>query len=259
MRARRHHAPLVLLALVAALAAACSTPTQNPPQALPTSQSVPPAASPTPTAADGTDGSGAFPHQALWPFADTEQARRWQQEAAPQGHSPWHSDAEFTALAFTQGFLGFNQIDKITSSTTEGDEAWVGVGFTLPAGGTSTAAVVHLVRIGTGADAPWEVVGTRDDWLVIDTPRYGSQVSSPIPASGAVTGVDESLRLQVRQVDREGVLGEHCCIPAGGTGQRWSAEVPFTDPGTGVLTLVVSTGGHVADVERFAVTGLRAR
>jgi hypothetical protein len=259
MTARRQHAPLVLFTLVAALVAACSTPTQSPSHVLPTSQSVPPAASPAPTTADGTDGNAAFPYQALWPFADTEQARRWQQDAAPQGHSPWHSDAGFTALAFTQGFLGFTQIDKITSSKTEGDEAWVGMGFTLPAGGTSTAAVVRLVRIGTGADAPWEVVGTRDDWLVLDTPRYGSQVSSPIAAGGTVTGVDESLRLQVRQVDREGMLGEHCCTPAGGTEQRWSAEVAFKNAGTGALTLVVSTGGHVADVERFAVTGLRVR
>lgn len=256
MTARRHHAPPLLLALVVMLVvAACGTPPPAPP--------APPAATLSSAPATTDDGSargdatGEFRYQALWPFADADQARQWQTEGAPQGHSPWHSDAEFTALAFTQGFLGFSEIDQVTSSDHRGDEAWVGVGTALPDGGMSTAAVVHLVRFGSGADAPWEVVGTRDDTLVLDTPRYGSTVSSPITAGGTVTGVDESLRLQVRQIDRDGVLGEHCCVPAGGTAQRWSAEVAFQEAGTGTMTLVVSTGGHVADVERFAVTGLQ--
>jgi hypothetical protein len=249
--------PLLLLALVAALGfAACAAPAQPaaPPSAAPAGPGPGAPASPAPE-----DGTTAFPYQALWPFADAEQAREWQTRAAPQGHQPWHVDAEFTALAFTQGFLGFTEIDEVTSTDVEGDEAWIGVGSALPDGGRSTAAVVHLVRFGSGPDAPWEVVGTRDDTLVLDTPRYGDSVSSPVTAGGTITGVDESLRLQVRQVDRDGVLGEYCCTPAGGTDQRWTAQVPFEGTGTGALTLVVSTGGHVADVERFAVTGLRVR
>jgi hypothetical protein len=263
MTPRPHHVPLALLAaLVLTLGAACgtSTPAQQVPQPAPpaTTPAAPPAPStPAPDDAGGGGRTGEFGHQPLWPFADAEAAHQWQTEGAPQGHSPWHSDAEFTALAFTQGYLGFGEIDKVTSTDMRDDEAWVGVGSTLPDGGTTTAAVVHLVRWGTGEDAPWEVVGTRDDTLVLDTPRYGSSVSSPITAGGRITGVDESLRLQVRQIDKEAVLGEYCCLPAGGTDQPWSAEVAFQGAGPGTVTLVVSTGGHVADVERFAVTGLQ--
>lgn len=62
----------------------------------------------------------------------------------------------------------------------------------------------------------------------------------------------------MRQVGRDGPLGEYCCLPAGGDNQPWSAQVTLTEPvQPGTLTVVVSTGGHVAEVERFAVTGLR--
>jgi hypothetical protein len=38
-----------------------------------------------------------------------------------------------------------------------------------------------------------------------------------------------------------------------------AVPVPVTGSPTGTLTVVVSTGGHVAEVERFAITGVRAR
>ncbi len=53
-------------------------------------------------------------------------------------------------------------------------------------------------------------------------------------------------------------LGAVTGIPAGGSGSPWSAAVNFARPAGAVLTVVVSTGGHVAEVERFAVTGVRA-
>jgi hypothetical protein len=91
----------------------------------------------------------------------------------PHGWAPtWNLEPDTAALSFTQGYLGFTGMDRLTSSTTAND-AWVGVGFTLPDGRNATAAVLRLARFGTGADAPWEVVGTRDGTLILDTPRYG--------------------------------------------------------------------------------------
>jgi hypothetical protein len=74
---------------------------------------------------------------------------------------------------------------------------------------------------------------------------------------GSVTGVDESLRLAVHQRSSGAPLGVFCCVAAGGTAGTWSAKVPFKDARDEVLTIVVTTGGHVAEVERFAVTGVR--
>lgn len=248
---------LVLLAIVPGCGrpapAAAPSPTSGP---VTTSITATPTA-PTgaTTGAAGPDGV-AFGQQPLWPFPDAAAVRAFQDSYRTGGHQPWHLEPDTTALSFTQGYLGFT---GRTSSTTTANDAWVGVGFKLPDGRKATAAVLHLARFGTGADAPWEVVGTRDGTLILDTPRYGSPVTSPPTTGGTITGVDENLRLQIRQAGAQQPLGEFCCAPAGGQAQRWMATVAFAGAAKGALTLVVSTGGHVTDVERFAITGLRIR
>jgi hypothetical protein len=249
----------VVAALLWVTTAACggppapaSPPTSDPPAAT----STPPSGGAPSGAPSTSPGAAAFDHVALWPFADAAQARAWQDAYRAGGHQPWHLDPEATALGFASGYLGFAEIDRATTVTTVGDEAWIGVGFALPNGADTTAAEVHLARYGTGEDAPWEVVGTRDSTLVLDTPRYGSTLGSPLVVGGSITGVDESLH--VRVLGPGGPAGESCCLPAGGENTRWSLTVPVTGTPTGALTVVVSTGGHVAEVERFAITGVRA-
>jgi hypothetical protein len=131
------------------------------------------------------------------------------------------------------------------------------VGDHEPDGDDSVAAVLHLARIGTGQDAPWEVVGSRDTTLTLDRPAYGAKVSSPITVGGRITGVDESILVQVRQPSSERPLGTAPGVPAGGEHQPWSTLVTFrgaTDP---ALTIVASTAGHLHGVERFAITAVR--
>ncbi len=196
--------------------------------------------------------------QMLYPFDDVAAARAWQQEYRQGGHSPWHRDAVLTAQSFTQGYLGYQNINRVVSQRVFGLWAWVGVGYDLPNGKIATAAVIHLVKLDMGADGPWEVVGTTDvAQLTLTQPAYGSTVTSPVTAGGRITGVDESLRILVRSggIDR---AGEKSGIPAGGTDSWWSASVNFQAPGGTVLTIAVSSGGHTQAVERFAVTGLRA-
>jgi hypothetical protein len=194
-------------------------------------------------------------YQPLWPFASVDEAMAWQRGYRTGGHQPWHLSADQTTLAFAR-YLGFPELDRVTSRTVADGDAHIGVGY-HSAEGTGTAAVVHLIRLGTGADAPWEAVGTDDSELTLTTPAYGAAVSSPITVAGQITGVDESLRLAVRQRSSESPIGRFCCLPAGGFPGRWSAKVAYRGAGDRVLTVVVSTGGHVADVERFAVTGVR--
>ncbi|MFX0577785.1 hypothetical protein [Nocardia nepalensis] len=121
----------------------------------------------------------------------------------------------------------------------------------------ATAAVLHLVRIGTGANKPWEVVGTQNSTLTLTIPGYESLVGSPVTVGGRITGVDESLRVQIRRLDRARPVGEVSGIPAGGADTPWTTTVPFAVTCPGTLTVAVATGGHIAEVERFAVTGVR--
>jgi len=90
----------------------------------------------------------------------------------------------------------------------------VTVGLTLPDGQVNHAAIIHLVKFGSGRDAPWEVVGTDDTTLTLDIPAYGGTATSPVRIGGKITGVDESLRAEVRQLGSGGP-GGRLLLPAG--------------------------------------------
>jgi hypothetical protein len=202
--------------------------------------------------------SAAFTYQPLWPFRSEDEARQWQDAYRRNGgHEPWHLDANQTALEFTQHFLGYAEVDTVTSKTVDSTGAHVAVGYTTEGTLKGTAAVLHLAKLGAGADAPWEVVGTDDGDLTLTTPSYGATVTSPVTVGGLITGVDESLRVQVRQPTFPGLIGESCCVPAGGQKSPWTARVTFAGATDPVVTIAVSTGGHLKTVERFAVTGVR--
>ncbi|SFI78431.1 MULTISPECIES: hypothetical protein [Amycolatopsis] len=216
--------------------------------------SSPPAPPPSSSRSLPVPGFGFPP---LWPFTGTADALAWQQSYRSGGHQPWHLDAGSTAQSFTQGYLGYQNVDLVTETTVHGREAWVGVGYRNPSGTPSTAGVIHLAKLGSGTDAPWEVVGTRDTLLTLTQPRYGAMVASPVTVGGRVTGVDENLVTQIRE-SRLGLVGQAPGVPAGGQNTPWSVRVSFRAPVGSVLTIAVATGGHVTDVERFAVTAVVA-
>lgn len=196
-----------------------------------------------------------FSSQPLWPFRSQAEADDWL-AASAEGHSPWHASAEATAQFFTNNYLGFAEIDQVTSIDVRATEAWIGVGYEAEPGSPSTAAVIHLVRFGPDPEAPWEVVGTRDTVLTLDTPAYGSAVSSPVTVGGTITGVDESVHVQVRQQSSSAAIGDRCCLPAGGEGAPWETSVDVVGATDPALTIVAWSGGHVQDVEVFAITGV---
>ncbi|MFE6510083.1 hypothetical protein ACFVDI_14905 [Nocardioides sp. NPDC057767] len=232
---------------------ASSTATPTPSTSATPTESATPSATPTePTSTP----PARFGYQPLWPFAGVEEAAVWQRAYRDGGHQPWHLDAGLVARRFTQSYLGYQEVDRVVRVAISDDQAWVDVGFRLPDGKDTTAAVVHLAKIGSGSYAPWEVVGTKDSTLSLTTPRYGATVTSPMAVGGRITGVDESLVIRVLRLGT-GEVGRSPGIPAGGQNSPWSTTMPFSAPAGSVLTIAVSTGGHVAGVERFAITGVR--
>jgi hypothetical protein len=215
---------------------------------------------------DQTDGGAIDPdgpdvvgdgYQPLWPFPTRAAAAEWQQAYRQGGEQPWHLDAEQTALSFTTGFLGFTDIDQITSSDIGATEAEIGVGY-VDGGRTSTAAVLHLMRWDGSEDSPWEVVGTRDTSLVLETPDYATTARSPMDVGGFITGVDEAVSVRVLQASTAEPLGQTPApVAAGGTDAPWQVRVSFAGATDPAITVVAYTGGHVQEVETFAITGLR--
>jgi len=216
---------------------------------------VAPPVTPTPTAPSTTIPGAGF--TMLWPDANAADASA-AAAAVAEGHSPWRMDSVQIAGQFASQYLGFTELDVTTSQDVQGDQAWIGVGSRDAATGqTFTAAVIHLRRIG-GQFGIWEVVGTRDTDLTLESPAYGAAVASPITVGGLVTGVDESLRVAVHAVGAPGPVGQACCLPAGGQATPWHTTVAYRGVAAGrTLTVVVSTGGHRQAVERFAVTAVQ--
>jgi hypothetical protein len=192
----------------------------------------------------------------LFPFASIAGVRAWQASYASGGHQPWHRSPDITATAFA-AFLGYRDVTEVAGSSVSRGDAHVAVGIKRPNGTISTAAVIHLVLFGSGRYAPWEVVGTDDTTFTLDRPGYGSAVRSAVTAGGTITGVDESIKITVHALAAQGPVGAYCCRAAGGTRSPWSAGVTFRAAPGQVITIAAATGGHVAAVERFAVTGVR--
>ena len=190
-------------------------------------------------------------YQPLWPFGSYAEAEAWRTEGG--GSQPWHLDPEETALNFTRSYLGFTEIDQVTGTFMDDLGAHIGVGYRGPNGVQHTAATLHLVQYGTATDSPWEVVGSDDTTFTLEQPAYGSQVSSPMTIGGHLTGVDENIVVSVlaSQSDRATVAR----VPAGGNAAEWTTG-PVSFEQRGMLTIVASTGGHLQQVERFAIQGV---
>ncbi|MEP6623386.1 MAG: hypothetical protein ABJC79_03010 [Acidimicrobiia bacterium] len=207
------------------------------------------------TTASSTDAVLAPPLLPLFPFQSEQEARAW----TPSGPHPEYADPSGTALAFTS-FLGYAEVDHVVTSVTDAKGRHVAVGSFVPGTSTlTTAAVVHLVRYGPGAGAPWEVVGTDDADFALTRPAYGATIGSPLTVGGRITGVDENIRIHVQQLHANRFLGEFCCVPAGGVGSAWTASVSFAAPTDPVLMVSASTGGHTRRIERFTVNAVKAR
>jgi hypothetical protein len=209
------------------------------------------------TTTSSTTPPAAFAYQPVYPFANPAEVAAWQERYRTDGDEPWHLDAEETARSFVQ-FLGYVEIDEVGATTGDAQDAHVEVGYTNPDDRFSTAAVVHLVRYGSGDDVPWEVVGTDDTDFSLTTPEYGATVTSPMAVGGLITGVDEGISVTVLRLHEPEPLGTFCCVGGGGEGSPWSATVPFSALAGSVLVVSAETGGHVQDVERFTVTAARS-
>jgi hypothetical protein len=193
----------------------------------------------------------------VWPFTTPAQVQAWQGTFRSSGQQPWHLDPDRTALAFCRDHLGYLEIDLVTTRSVAGADARLGVGWKGENGSPHTVGELHLVRFGPEQDAPWVVVGSDDTTLTLSTPGYGTAVTSPLTVGGRITGVDESLRVKVLGPASSTPLAEVAGIPAGGENTPWTTTLRFVAPAGTVLTVAVSTGGHLMDVERFAITAVR--
>jgi hypothetical protein len=73
---------------------------------------------------------------------------------------------------------------------------------------------------------------------------------------GRITGVDEQVVVTLHTLGGD-LRATPAAVPAGGVRSPWSVPVRFSGGPGHTVTVAAATGGHVAAVERFAVTGIR--
>jgi len=257
-RPRRLRGTAALVLVLGAALAACgssSKPGSPTTSTLPTSTSTTASATTTSGGGTTTTTAPAPPVTFVYPFRNLAEVRAWQRSYEAGGHQPWHLDADITSTSFA-AFLGYTSAGAVMSSRTDASGASVALGFRNPNGRAVVATTLRLARVGTGSDAPWEVVGdVPSSTLSLTTPVLGATVASPVRVGGRITGVDESLHVRLRSLGSSTAVADRCCIAAGGEDQPWSTQVPFggaPDP----LLITVSTGGHLRAVEHFAFTAV---
>ncbi len=262
---------MALTAAMTAIAAACSsssvtqgtTSTHASTRSSGSSTSRPSTATSTPTTAlptattPTTTAAAAGPVY-VYPFARLADAQAWQRAFESDGRQPWHLDAAATARSFAGFAGGAGQIDEVIAQHTDASGTHVALGYHNPNNLAVTAGTVRLVRVGTGTDAPWEVVGNdQSGAFTLTAPRLGATVTAPVAVSGRITGVDENIRVRVFALSRDTPIGDRCCLPAGGQQTPWTTTVSFASTGSAVVVIVATTGGHLQEIERFAFTAAR--
>ena len=174
----------------------------------------------------GDPSPGAF-QPAIWPFASQAQVQAWMRD--PSG-KPWAGSAQDVATHFLHDYLGLTDVTSSQQCATCLD---------LDLRGTSGRSVgtLHLVQE-AGAYSVAGVSGPSG--FDVAQPAAGQRVASPLTARGTITGVDESIVLSL--LSQSGSLLGRASTPAG-SGQPWSASLPWTGAGwyTGALVLTTDS------------------
>ena len=178
----------------------------------------------------------AVPGQALW--------------SGPDGAS-WRSDADQTALHFLSDHLQMPYLDTVVASTVRGDSAEVAVGRGLPSE-TKRAVAATTITL-QRASGTWYVESARADLLTVTTTSVNA---STVTVSGRLTGVDESIQVELLAGDSPQPLA-HASTPGGGQDSPWQVtlERPVTDATrlTVVVYLPSALDGNAARVVALAL------
>ncbi|MGI8697658.1 MAG: Gmad2 immunoglobulin-like domain-containing protein [Mycobacteriales bacterium] len=223
-------------------------PATQPPSSNPPASTPPALGSPSPApATDNTSppqpaGRAAY---TIWPFTSLADAQAWQRS----GTGSWHRDAAQTALRF-MGFLQAAEVDRVLAdqpeTTSIGTGRKVTLGRKLADGTVAAVTVVHLVRLGSGSSAPYAVTVAGAYRLAITAPEIAAPVRSPLAVEGTITGVDESVRVELRTLGRAAPISAPAAA-MGGTGTPWQTSVSFPAPPSGTATLVARTDSAAGD------------
>lgn len=187
-----------------------------------------------------------FPELAIFPFTSAAAEQQWETDLA-DGGSNWQTQPVDVATRWVADFLDAPSVDRVLSQTPVdgGDAVDVTLGRVIEGENPNAVPVtkVHLVQFGKA----WIVTDASDPmgYLTVSTPEPGAAISSPVDVTGPAFGVDEGLKVEVRDATSSTSYGDANTSFGGGSG-NWSVSVHFQDP-TGIVGALVATDISNAD------------
>jgi len=186
------------------------------------------------TSSDGTP---------VWPFTSDAEAAAW---TANPGTRPWAADP----VQLTQHLLDDYLSVPGRAMRRVGDG--VDLAVVEVSAGDRPVSQVRLVRVGRTSSGPWSVIGATSDDLTIAQPLPGEPVTSPMRTTGRVSGVDQSVHLQLRAA----TLLAEAYAPAGNE-LPWTQNLTWTSESWSVAALAASTFDGRGDLSAVTITAVR--
>jgi len=208
----------------------------------------PPASTPSETPSETPTttpiATETFPAQAIFPFTSVDAEQGWEQDYA-SGGTQWEADPTQVSLHWVQDFLDQPGVDRVVDQQDDGKDKLVTLGRVLAAEGHNLfkVTVVHLTKYGHA----WIVTGASDpnNYLSFSTPEAGGAIDTPVTVTGPAFGVDEAVKIDVRDATSTTSYGTTTVSFGNGTGQ-WRGHINFNRP-TSPVGVLVAVDTSMAD------------
>jgi hypothetical protein len=201
------------------------------------------------TASETPSPKKVFP--GFWPAATFAGADAIQKEA-DEGYQPWRLDPRSVAERFSAEFVRWRKIQIVDSEVRGSASRGWGARVTLrPFIGEEdhlqlgNGHVMELVGLEGAKNPAWFVSALRSDQIVVEAPKQGAAISSPLELSGRGSGFEANLPVEIRN-DEGASLHPQPGFVMGGAYEPgpFSGKLTFDSPGTagGILIVTGDTG-----------------
>ena len=176
------------------------------------------------------------PSATATPSATPANAPLWPVGSTAAGD--WQRDPASTAKHFMDDYLQMPAVDQKGDVQVDSTHATVQMGRVLP---SESKKYVVATTVSLDLDKRtglWWVTGASADYLSVTQPAAHDGIGSPVTLSGRITGVDESVRGEVRDADGK-VLGS-AFVGGGGQDSPWSVQVTYSGAPAAVVAWTAS-------------------
>lgn len=135
-----------------------------------------------------------------------------------------YDDPVEAARAFAVDFVGFT--DPVVGEFMQGDARSGEVEVRPMANGPATTAFVRQL----GSDGTWWVLGSATANIVIDAPKAGGVIASPVAVSGSALAFEGTVDVEIRQDGARQPIGTDVVTGGGDIIRPFSGDIEFSIP-----------------------------